>query len=91
MVRSKPRSDRAVVITSDEWLGELFRLQAASECDDGFLSTQEIAARTGRCTDAVLMSLRKAKASGRLQVRTVKRSDISGRLSPIPVYRVLEQ
>lgn len=91
MARSKPKAKSEVVITSDEWLGELFRLQAASECDDGFLTTQEIADRTGRCADAVLVALRKAKASGTLQVRSMRRTSISGRPVLVPAYRVLDQ
>lgn len=91
MARARPKTKSNVVITSDEWLGELFRLQAATECDDGFLSTQEIADRTSRSTGAVLVALRKAAEGGKLRVRTSKRINISGRPSCIPVYRVLEQ
>lgn len=91
MVRSRPKAKSEVVITSDEWLGELFRLQAASECDDGFLSSQEISDRTGRAVGAVLIALRRAKADGKLQVRSMRRTNISGRPSSIPVYRVLDQ
>lgn len=56
--------------------------------DGGWMTTAELMDMLGWGREKIWRSLRHLAAQGRLQNGSVRRMDISGRLSPVPAYRL---
>ena len=78
------------VITTEEWLEELFRNPNQNGHDDGYLSTAEIADRTGKSLDRVRRELRRAQGRDILQVKYRPMTCIAGTQRTVPTYRVTQ-
>ena len=59
--------------------------------DEGLRTAGEIAETKGWGRKRVLDALHRAQRAGRLEVVTVQRMTLTGRLAPVPAYRVLAE
>jgi len=73
-------------ITVNEWLAEL---AAFSVHDDEGRTAVELAEEAGVSVETLLKRLHKANDLGRLVVGKRRRKTLDGRVSHVPVYRVL--
>lgn len=75
---------------AQEWPTEIEAAMRASKMGPaGFLTTQEISAKTGRCTRTTLAGLRLLNADGRLEIARVPRTSLDGRTTLVPGYKIL--
>ena len=77
----------SVTITTDAWLAELERVQ--QETPAGYLSVSQMAERTGRSLRWIRGRLVELKREGRLALQLVSHTDLAGRATWVPAYRIV--
>lgn len=75
--------------TEAEWIEELENICAAAEDAEGYLSVGEISDLTSKSRSWVLNVIRKLHAKGRVEVRKVVKTSITGDRCRVPVYRLV--
>lgn len=80
------RKASSPVITTDQWLEELFR--SPDPVDDGYLSVVEISERTGRSIHRIRRELQKAQRQNALLTRQRACMSIANTYRSVPVYKV---
>ena len=79
-------------ITESEILEELrAALSKVDDTPEGFFTTVELAAATGKCVRATTMKLRQLFLRGEVESVKVTRPGIDGRNAKVPAYRLVKR
>lgn len=80
----------APLMSEEAWLAALAEAaQATPQAGDAGVTTTEICAATSLPVRVVHLALRRLLAAGRLAVGRGRRTDISGRVQQVAVYRLI--
>lgn len=69
----------------------LGKIRNKSEDADGYMTAYEIAKEQGLHKETILKWLRAGCEAGIIEVKTVHRTNIAGRTTTIPAYKIIDQ